>query len=478
MKKMLLKEVSQNVFGLLLMALAPIAQAAPSTDGNGIQLSAIWALPFVGVLLSIALVPLIAPLFWHHHFGKVAAFWVILLLFPFLMMDFDYAAHTVAHALIAEYIPFVVMIGSLYIISGGIYIRGNLHGSPMTNMGFFLVGTILASIMGTTGAAMLLIRPLLRANDNRQHNKHVVIFFIFLVANIGGSLSPLGDPPLFLGFLKGVPFFWTTEFLWLKTMIMVLALLVLFYAIDTYYFRKGQEQLPDILDKTPDTPNIAIEGNLNFLWLLGAIGFVLLSGVWHGGVATTILGTEIYWQNLVRDLGLLSMAALSWLTTHQHLRMANEFSFEPILEVAKLFVAIFITIAPVIAMLQMGDHGPFSAITQFVHDERGAPIDARYFWMSGILSGFLDNAPTYLVFFSLAGGDVSVLTSTLSNTLMAISAGAVFMGALSYIGNAPNFMVKSIAEKSGVKMPSFFGYMAWSFVILLPLFALISWWFF
>ncbi len=466
---------ASGIFAASLLFLFSTSAQAAAAAGGFAELSWLWSIPFVGVLLSIALFPLFAPHAWHHHQGKIAVFWMLLFLLPALMsFGLNTISHVVAHTLIAEYIPFVILISSLYIISGGIFIKGNLHGSPKVNTALLAIGTFLASFMGTTGAAMLMIRPLLRANDNRKHNTHVVVFFIFLVANIGGSLTPLGDPPLFLGFLKGVPFLWTAQHIWMETTLSVAILLALFYLIDSHYYHRKDEEFAASYDPTPDTKRISFLGSINFLWLLGAVGFVLLSGLWQGGVAFNLLGTDVYWQNLIRDLGLIAMAALSWLTTQSSIRASNEFNFAPVFEVGKLFLAIFVTIAPVISMLQAGLNGPFSDLVQFVHDSSGTPIDVRYFWITGLLSGFLDNAPTYLVFFNLAGGDVAVLTTKLANTLAAISAGAVFMGALSYIGNAPNFMVKAIAEHSGVKMPSFFGYLGWSIAILIPLFILLS----
>ena len=460
---------------LMVVWMSLNSNLAFAAGGGMSQIGLLWALPFAGVLLSIALFPLIAPQFWHHHFGKVAAAWSAAFLIPAMAyFGLNEVLNVVAHALLAEYIPFIVLIASLFIISGGIYVRGNLHGSPEVNVAFLFVGAVLASVMGTTGASMLLIRPLLRANDNRQHKVHVVVFFIFLVANIGGSLTPLGDPPLFLGFLKGVPFLWTLQYIFLETCLSTAILLGLFYMIDRYYYHKREERLPEIMDPTPDTYGIGFDGKLNFVWLLGAIFFVLLSGLWKSDVSFNVLGTGVGLPGLVRDAGLVMMAWLSWMTTTQSIRIKNQFHFDPVFEVAKLFVAIFITIAPVIAMLQAGVDGPFVQLVHLVHDASGAPIDSHYFWATGLLSGFLDNAPTYLVFFNLAGGDVARLTTDYASTLAAISAGSVFMGALSYIGNAPNFMVKSIAEHSGLKMPSFFGYMAWSFGILVPLFALLT----
>lgn len=462
----------------VISVLSPSIQAAEATS-NMAALGLYWALPFAGVLLSIALLPLLAPTLWHQHFGKIAAAWTAAFIIPAtIQWGVGEAAHIVVHALLAEYIPFIILVASLYIISGGIYVSGNLHGSPKVNTSILAIGTLLASIMGTTGAAMLLVRPLLRANDNRVHKSHVFVFFIFLVANIGGSLTPLGDPPLFLGFLQGVPFFWTVGHIGPETLVCAVILLGLFYAIDSHYYHNREEDQPAIMDDTPDTKSIGFDGKMNFVWLAGAIGLVLLSGVWKNAPTWMIFGTGVKASSIVRDVGLLLMALLSLYATPKTPRIKNHFSMHPIAEVAKLFFAIFITIAPVIGMLQVGAHGAFANLIPMVHDAAGAPLPSHYFWATGLLSGFLDNAPTYLVFFNLAGGDVIQLTGTLASTLAAISAGSVFMGALTYIGNAPNFMVKAVAEHGGVKMPSFFAYMGWSFGILMPLFGLVTWIFF
>ncbi|TCP15512.1 UIT6 family transporter [Crenobacter luteus] len=460
---------------LSFLAAALIPGAAFAADLDGATLSLAWAIPFAGILLSIALFPIFAPAFWHHHFGKITAVWTALFLVPFTA---TFGGHTtlalVVHALLTEYIPFIVLLFSLYTISGGILVAGNLHGSAKLNTGILAIGTVLASLMGTTGAAMLLIRPLLRANDNRKHNVHVVVFFIFLVANVGGGLTPLGDPPLFLGFLKGVDFFWTVKFMALPVLVTSLALLAIFYAVDSYYFQK---EGAEARDATPDSP-IRIVGGFNLLLLVGVIGAVLLSGFWKPGVHFDVVGTPVELQNLVRDALLIALAFASLKFTPAPVRAGNEFNWDPILEVGKLFAGIFVTIAPAIAILRAGGDGQLAGLVGMVSGEDGMPIDAMYFWMTGTLSAFLDNAPTYLVFFNLAAGDATVMMTQLPQTLLAISMGAVFMGAMTYIGNAPNFMVKAIAEQRGVAMPSFFGYMLWSGVFLLPLFALLTWLFF
>ena len=424
-------------------------------------------------MLSIALLPLVTPIFWHHHFGKVTAAWSLAFLVPFaVVFGPAIAGASFAHALLEEYIPFVILLTALFTVAGGIYIRGNLHGSPGLNTAILAIGAVLASFMGTTGASMLLIRPLIRANDDRKHVAHIVVFFIFIVSNAGGSLTPLGDPPLFLGFLKGVDFFWTVSHIFQETLFLVGVLLALFYVLDTWYYRRREEKR--LVDPTPDTRAIGFDGKVNFA-LLGVVVFlVLLSGFWKSSVSFDIAGTVVGLPGLVRDVGLVGVTLLSlWLTPKQ-VHSDNQFGWGPMQEVAKLFAGIFLTIVPVIAMLKAGTNGPFGAIVSAVTRSDGSPDPAMYFWATGILSSFLDNAPTYLVFFNTAGGDAATLMTTLAPTLAAISAGAVFMGANTYIGNAPNLMVKAIAEDRGVKMPSFFGYMLWSFGILMPLFFVIT----
>ncbi|RZJ11874.1 MAG: sodium:proton antiporter [Haliea sp.] len=442
---------------------------AAAADFDGGRLSVVWGLPFAGMLLSIALLPLLAPVFWHHHFGKVTAAWALAFLLPFaLSFGPATAGVNLVHALVAEYIPFVILLTALFTVAGGIHIRGNLHGSPGLNTAILAIGAVLASFMGTTGASMLLIRPLIRANDNRQHKAHTVVFFIFIVSNAGGSLTPLGDPPLFLGFLKGIEFFWTARHIFPETLFLITTLLILFYALDAWFYHRREEVLA--VDPTPDSRAIGFDGARNF-WLLGAvIGLVLLSGMWKSPVVFDIAGTPVGLPGLVRDIGLILVTLVSLKVTPDKVHADNQFGWAPMQEVAKLFAGIFVTIIPVIAMLRAGVDGPFGAIVSAVTRADGTPDPAMYFWASGVLSSFLDNAPTYLVFFNTAGGDPAALMTTYATTLAAISAGSVFMGANTYIGNAPNLMVKAIAEDRGVKMPSFFGYMLWSGAILVPLF--------
>ncbi len=540
---------------------------AHGVDGGG--LSVWWVLPFGGMLLSIALGPLVAAHFWHNHYGKVAAGWIAVFAVPFLVSFGGHGFYEILHIVLLDYVPFIILLTALFTAAGGICLKGSLRGSPMVNTTILLIGTILASWMGTTGAAMLLIRPILRANAWRKHRVHVVVFFIFLVANIGGSLTPLGDPPLFLGFLKGVDFFWTMKLLPVMAPVSV-ALLIIFFIVDTLMFRKEGEA-PDDGEKVP----LKLEGGMNFVMVGLIIGAILFSKslgdgkfkdasvaeemnpkieaaevvmndkktalvdfvkanegatfdesneayhttrVAHLDAITEvnklraqkthdetkgvhILGVTVPYANLLRDGLMILIAFISLRLTpmyrtrkdeHGHevaaegeeesnVRAANGFTWEPILEVAKLFIAIFVCMIPALLILKAGVHGGLSDVILMVQDEVNGPKNAMYFWLTGALSSFLDNAPTYVVFFNTAGGDPTSLMGeggmfdlSIGTTLLAISCGAVFMGANTYIGNAPNFMVKAIAEENGVKMPSFFGYMAWSAAILIPVFIVVS----
>ena len=450
-------------------------------DGSIDNLNIFWVMPFAGILLSIAVFPLVAPSFWHRHFGKVSFFWAAVLIIPLLFKtSLSVVIYELLHVGLLEYVPFIILLLALFTISGGVRLTGNLVGTPIVNTLLIFIGTILASWMGTTGAAMLLIRPLIRANQNRKNKVHVIIFFIFLVANIGGSLTPLGDPPLFLGFLKGVDFFWTTTAMLKPMLFMVFCLLGIFFGLDTYYY--DREMKPEV--QNDNTEKLGIEGSFNFLLILGVIGCVLLSGFWKPTMiiddklvpySFDVFHVKVEIQNLVRDCLLLVLTYVSWTLTSRKIREANEYTWFPIIEVAKLFAGIFITIIPAIAILKSGSQGALASVVSSVSTESGDPINYMYFWATGVLSSFLDNAPTYLVFFNTAGGNPVSLMGEMSNTLLAISAGAVFMGAMSYIGNAPNFMVKSIVEETGISMPSFFGYMTkYSIPILLPLFILVS----
>ena len=449
---------------------------APHLEGG--HLSVLWAVPFAGILLSIAIFPLVAPHYWHHNFGKVSAFWALVLLIPMVVkFGMSVTGYELLHVSLLEYIPFIILLLALFTIAGGVRIKGSLRGTPVVNLTILIIGTILASWMGTTGAAMLLIRPLIRANSWRQKKTHVIIFFIFLVANIGGSLTPLGDPPLFLGFLKGVDFFWTTTAMFLPMVIVAVILWIVFYLLDSYYMKQEPNRTAPL--EGNENEAIGMEGSVNLLLLAGAVGAVLMSGIWKPHISLSIYHVDVELQNITRDLLLLGLSFASMKLTSDSIRKRNQFTWFPIQEVAKLFAGIFVTIIPAIAILKAGEEGALGAIVGAVSTPAGEPINATYFWATGILSSFLDNAPTYLVFFNTAGGDPVQLMGELSQTLLAISAGAVFMGANTYIGNAPNFMVKSIAQEQGIEMPSFFGYMLrYSIPFLFPIFVLVTWIFF
>ncbi len=461
------------VAALTGLAAAGAAQAAGAGAPaiSGADLSIFWAMPFAGILLSIAILPLAAPRLWHHHFGKISAGWALAFLIPAtLTFGPGVAAYEALHTLLLEYIPFIILLLALFTVAGGVRLKGTLVGTPQTNTVLLAFGTLIAGFMGTTGAAMLLIRPMLRANEQRKNKTHIFVFFIFLVANIGGSLTPLGDPPLFLGFLKGVEFFWFTEHLVLPMAVAVILLLALFYAIDSWAYRREDAAVrvkPDVKE------SIAVEGLVNLVLLAGIVGAVLMSGVWKPGISFTVYHVTVELQNIVRDVLLVGITLASLRLTHVDARRGNDFTWGPIAEVAKLFIGIFLTIIPAIAILRAGESGALGALVAFANPG-GVPDNARYFWLTGMLSSFLDNAPTFLVFYNLASGDAATLMGPLATTLTAISAGAVFMGANTYIGNAPNFMVKAVVEDRGVPMPSFFGYMAWSAAILVPIFVLIT----
>jgi Na+/H+ antiporter NhaD/arsenite permease-like protein len=438
----------------------------------------LWScIPFACMLLSIALFPLVAPEFWHHHFGKTSAFWAALMAIPFLIAYRGAALHEILHIILADYVPFIILLWSLYTVSGGILLRGSLRGTPVLNTAILLIGTILASWMGTTGAAMLLIRPFLRANSYRKNRTFMVVFFIFLVANVGGSLTPLGDPPLFLGFLHGVSFFWTFKIM-PQMLTVVVLLLVIYFFLDTYHYRKENASPPDDGVKEP----LKVEGTYNFLFLAGIVGSVLMSGIVDWGEINT-LGIHRAVQDWTRDGLLIVMGILSLVATPIQLREDNDFTWFPIIEVAYLFIGIFITMIPCLAILRAGPHGALAFLVNSVVE----PF--QYFWVTGALSSFLDNAPTYLTFFNTALGSfysgmaesqsVPLLMTENAIYLKAISAGAVFFGACSYIGNAPNFMVRSISEEAGTPMPSFFGYiLKYTLIFLLPCFVVVTFIFF
>lgn len=440
----------------------------------------IWQMPFALLLLCIAFLPLIRTTahWWHKNSHKllVALFLAVVTCAYYAFRDhgFHHASpglpsllKVLRHAVLQDYIPFIVLLFSLYTISGGINLRGDIPAKPSTNTLFLAIGALFASLIGTTGIAMLLIRPLLQVNSERQKVTHTVVFFIFLVCNIGGCLLPIGDPPLFLGYLRGVPFLWTLH-LWLPWITGVLAILAIYYVWDSIAYRR--ERLSRIrLDETIRQP-LVLSGRRNFFLLAGVVLAVaiLVPGKTFPGTNWTI--PNIYLRELVQ----IFLALVSLRITPKAIRRANAFNFFAIVEVACLFIGIFITMQVPMEVLSIKGA------------ELGLTEPWQFFWATGLLSSFLDNAPTYVVFFSTAttlpAGEGAMLLEggrEISIALLkAISIGAVFMGATTYIGNGPNFMVKSIAEQSGVKMPSFFGYMLYSGAVLIPVFLGITWLFF
>lgn len=485
MRRIGLTKSMMGLFFSIAIGMPEVAWAAGAGDSLGSILPMWSVVPFIGILLSIAICPLVNVHWWEHNMGIVSVFWALLFLLPFALgMGVETAIYNIFHICVIDYIPFIVLLAGLFVISGGIIVRGTLVGTPSLNTTVLLIGSILASCIGTTGASMVLIRPLIRAIACREKKAHTIVFFIFIVSNIGGSLTPIGDPPLFLGFLHGVPFFWTLKLLPMF-IINICLLLAVYWLIDSFFYKKEQQANSALRAEKCAEANkepIHIGGLVNLLFLFGVIIAVILSGllakaplfydakheIARGIALFTSHGHTIIlsWLSVARDGFIILMALLSWRMTPKSLRSDNCFSWGPIKEVAILFAGIFATIIPAIAILQARG------------GELGVSSPAQFFWAAGLLSSFLDNAPTYLAFLSLAGGiglNSGVWTDlgyVAPLVLLAISAGSVFMGANTYIGNAPNFMVRSIAEENGIRMPSFFGYMLWSASILVPLFIL------
>jgi Na+/H+ antiporter NhaD/arsenite permease-like protein len=460
-----------GAFAAILLIVPDVAHAAAGLDGAALRWP--WALPFVGILVTIATGPLLFKRIWHRHYGKLAFLWSVLTRAPLAAVYGTPAALAAfVHTVLAEYLSFIVLLFALYVVAGGILVTGELRGTPLVNAAMLALGTLIASVVGTTGAAMILIRPLIRANAARLDNVHVVVFFIFLVANIGGALSPLGDPPLFVGFLHGVDFFWTMRNIWFETALVAGWVLAIFVALDVWYYRK--DRLVTTVGESAPPAKLAVSGGINVLLIAGIIVAILAAAAWKPALRVDVYGTSLEVGNIARDAALVLIAILSLVLTPNEHREANGFSWEPIAEVAILFAGIFVCIIPVVAMLDAGKDGAFAWLLAALTARDGSPNDIAYFWLTGALSAFLDNAPTYLVFFEVAGGDARELMGPLATTLAAISMGAVYMGAMTYIGNAPNLMIYAIAVERGVKMPSFFGFMLWSAAVLLPAFVALT----
>ncbi|HEY6434646.1 MAG TPA: sodium:proton antiporter [Acetobacteraceae bacterium] len=441
-------------------------QPSEIAAGAGQVHGLIWAAPFLGVLASIALLPAVAPRFWHRRMSWVVAFWILVLLVPeAVAWGPAQAAAGAWRAVLVEYLPFVTLLLALFTVGGGVLVRGGVSGTPAGNTALLAIGTVLAGVMGTTGAAMVLIHPLLRANAHRQQKMHLALVFILLVANAGGALSPLGDPPLYLGYLHGVPFFWPVRHLGLPLALLAGVVLAVFWPLDAALARREGPPPPR------ERLHIRGWGNAMLVLLTGAT--VLVLGGANLGVVS-IAGQEIGAGRLISIGVFVAITAASAWLTPRSIHQGNDFSWHPMIEVALLFLAIFITIEPVLHMLEAGMAGPFAPLLRLLTDADGNPLPVAYFWLTGGVSAFLDNAPSYLVFFEIAGIRPETLSLTRSLELEAMSAGAVFFGALTYIGNAPNMMVRAIAAHRGVRMPGFFGFMAMAVAVLIPVFAVLT----
>ena len=424
-----------------------------------------WGLPFVGLLLTIAAAPLAVPGLWNRHYGKLVAFWALAFVAPDALIEgAGAAARRLLDMALNTYLPFVLLLGALFVITGGLRIRGAPHGTPGVNTALLAISTAVSSCIGTPGASMLMLRPLGRANRHRARAGHVYVFFIFLVCNIGGALTPLGNPPLFLGYLRGVPFFWPVMHLFAPTAALVAAVLAVFYAVDRAIYRLH----PKSGDILPQIEKLSVDGGVNLLLLLGAALAMMLRSFWSWPGALDFFGVRWSFDDILADALFILLGALSLKLTHKATRQENAFVWTPIVEISILFAAIFVALIPVDAIMAAGQAGPGQALFNAMFDA-GRPVVPLFYLLPGLLSAVLDNAPAYLVFFGLAGDDARLLTGPLALTLAAISAGASYFGAMTYIGNAPNLMVKSIVESYGVKMPNFFAYMAWSSLCLLPL---------
>ena len=423
-------------------------------------------LPFVGMLASMAALPVVAPRFWHRRMAVVAAFWIATLVALEALAAGPVSAAAAAwRAMVIDYLPFMALMLALYTAAGGILLRGAFAGTPAGNTSLLVVGMVLGLVMGTTGASMVLIHPLLRANAHRRRKVHLVLFLIVLVANASGALTPLGNPPLYLGLLHGVPFFWPARHLAAPLLIVAGLLLVAFYLLDRH--------LAADEPRAPPPDRLRVRGWGNVVLILLVVVIVLAQGLMPSR-SLNLLGQSIQAAELGSTSLLLLLTVISSASTARAVRQANDFSWHPMIEVAILFAALFITIAPVERMLEAGLDGPLVAVLRLTRGSDGQNWPMAYFWLTGILSAFLDNAPTYLVFFRTAGIQPSALSDADATTLAAISAGAVFFGGLTYIGNAPNMMLRAIAAHRGVRMPSFFGFLLMATGLLLPVLGLVS----
>ena len=471
-----MKKVLVFLAALMVLCMPVMATNGAHAAGAGVPL---WlCIPFAGILLSIAVFPLVRAEWWEEHQPIVVAFWSLLFLIPFAVMYGPHMAiESALECIVNDYLTFIVLLFGLFCVAGNITLEGDLAGSPRINVALLLFGTLLSSWVGTTGASMLMVRPVIKMNAWRKRKRHIMVFFIFLISNIGGCLTPIGDPPLLMGFARGVPFFWSLRLLPLM-LFNAAILLFVFYHLDMRAYRKdiAEGRKPDI--SKPGT-EIRINGLHNLIFLVMIVAAVILSGTLPNmplfqNAEGEVLGIRIFGEvvlsipALIEIVIILVAALLSFKTTNVSVRKANHFTWGAIKEVAVLFIGIFITMQPALMILKQ--YGP----------SLGVDTPFELFWATGTLSSFLDNTPTYLVFLTTAGtlglaeGVATTLGTIPVQMLTAISCGAVFMGANTYIGNAPNFMVKSISDENGVHMPSFFGYIGWSLVFLVPVFLIDS----
>ena len=473
MKK--LSALAAALLGVLAFSVTAMAESPAGETGTAVP-SLLYCIPFAGILLCIALFPLVKPTWWEEHQAPVVLAWSLAFIVPFVMgFGAHHTAEVVLECLINDYLTFIVLLFGLFCVAGNITLEGDLAGSPRINVGLLLFGTLLSSWVGTTGASMLMVRPIIKMNSWRKRKRHIMIFFIFLISNIGGCLTPIGDPPILMGFMRGVPFFWSLRLLPILAF-NAAVLLFVFYHLDMRTYRKdiAEGRKPDI--SKPGT-EIRIAGLHNLIFLAAIVVAVLLSGtlpslpLFRNADGTVrgipILGeVTLTWPAVIEIAIILASAWLSFRTTSAKVRTENHFTWGAIKEVAILFIGIFITMQPALMILKANG--------------ASLGLDSPYqmFWATGALSSFLDNTPTYLVFLTTAGslgfteGIATALGTVPAKMLVAISCGAVFMGANTYIGNAPNFMVKSISDENGVRMPSFFGYILWSLGFLIPVFIL------
>ncbi len=443
---------------VLAATVAPGAVASPDL---------ISGVPFAGLLLSIALGPMLAPRTWHRWSRIVMLGWSLaLLLGDAAVLGPLPAAASLRDAILVQYLPFITLLLALYVAAGGIVIAGGPWGQPAGNTALLAIGTLVGGVVGTTAAAMTLIHPFLRANAHRSRKGHLVVFFIVLVANAGGALSPIGNPPLYVGFLQGVPFLWPMIWLTWPLVLLSAPLLLGFYLLD------GQLARSEPHPRQQEPLRLHGAGNLGLIAVVAASEMAF--GAWRRDTVA-IFGASVPAGHLASVLLCVAVSLVSVAITPNAHRRRNMFSWAPMGEVAELFAAIFITIGPVTAMLQTGPAGPLGGVFRLVTNAAGAPVPAAYFWLTGLFSAFLDNAPTYLVFFGLAGNDASLLSGPLARTLVAISAGSVFFGGLTYVGSAPNLMIRAIAAHRGVRMPGFFGYSLFATLVLAGPLLLVTW---